>query len=73
MDQRQRPDPQIPQPHQNWSQHARLLPFMEQEPLYNSINWYFGARWSDGDYVYPSNDPNPPDKVPMAAATAFPR
>ena len=44
--------PQIPQPHQNWSQHARLLPFMEQGPLYNSINWYFGARWSDGDYVY---------------------
>src|SRR5271165_4689563 len=27
------------QPHQNFSQHARLLPYMEQNPLYNSINW----------------------------------
>ncbi len=41
----------IPQPHQNWSQHARLLPFMEQTVLYNSINWHFGARWG-GDTVY---------------------
>jgi prepilin-type N-terminal cleavage/methylation domain-containing protein/prepilin-type processing-associated H-X9-DG protein len=48
-----------PYPHQNWSQHARLLPYMEQGPLYNAINWSFGARWSDGDVVY--NDPNPPD------------
>src|SRR5271157_3751596 len=29
----------IPQPHQNWSQHARLLPYMEQRVLFNSINW----------------------------------
>jgi len=50
---------QIPQPHQNWSQHARLLPFMEQGPLYNAINWNFGARLSDGDAVY--TDHNPPD------------
>jgi prepilin-type N-terminal cleavage/methylation domain-containing protein/prepilin-type processing-associated H-X9-DG protein len=50
---------QIPQPHQNWSQHARLLPFMEQAPLYNAINWDFGARWSEGDTVY--TDLNPPD------------
>ena len=35
-------DVQVPQPHQNWSQHARLLPFLEQGPLYNSINWNFG-------------------------------
>ena len=41
----------IPQPHQNWSQHARLLPYMEQTVLFNSINWYFGARWG-GDTVY---------------------
>ena len=27
----------IPQPHQNWSQHARLLPFIEQAVLYNQI------------------------------------
>jgi prepilin-type N-terminal cleavage/methylation domain-containing protein/prepilin-type processing-associated H-X9-DG protein len=41
----------IPQPHQNWSQHARLLPFLEQTVLYNQINWSFGARWG-GDTVY---------------------
>ncbi len=51
----------LQQPHQNWSQHARLLPFMEQTTLYNSINWYFGARWSDGDAVY--TDSNPPDNA----------
>jgi prepilin-type N-terminal cleavage/methylation domain-containing protein/prepilin-type processing-associated H-X9-DG protein len=50
---------QIPQPHQNWSQHARLLPFLDQAPLYNAINWNFGARGSDGDTVYA--DTNPPD------------
>ncbi len=48
-----------PTPHQNWSQHARLLPFLEQIPLYNAINWDFGARRSDGDIVY--SDRNPPD------------
>ncbi len=41
----------IPQPHQNWSQHARLLPYMEQTVLYNAINWDYGARWG-GDTVY---------------------
>ena len=41
----------IPQPHQNWSQHARLLPYLEQAVLFNAINWSFGARWS-GDTVY---------------------
>jgi prepilin-type N-terminal cleavage/methylation domain-containing protein/prepilin-type processing-associated H-X9-DG protein len=41
----------IPQPHQNWSQHARLLPFMEQAVIFNQINWHFGARWN-GDTVY---------------------
>ncbi len=30
-------------PHQNQSQLARLLPFMEQNQLYNAINWNFGA------------------------------
>jgi prepilin-type N-terminal cleavage/methylation domain-containing protein/prepilin-type processing-associated H-X9-DG protein len=41
----------IPQPHQNWSQHARLLPFMEQAVIFNQINWHFGARWN-GNTVY---------------------
>jgi prepilin-type processing-associated H-X9-DG protein len=48
-------------PHQNWSQHARLLPYLEQNSVYNAINWNFGARWSDGDSVY--TDPNPPDNA----------
>lgn len=52
---------QIPQPHQNWSQHARLLPFMEQGPLYNAINWNFGARGNDGNTVYTAR--NPPDNA----------
>jgi prepilin-type N-terminal cleavage/methylation domain-containing protein/prepilin-type processing-associated H-X9-DG protein len=52
---------QIPQPHQNWSQHARLLPYLEQQVAFNEINWWFGARWSDGDTVY--HDHNPPDNA----------
>ena len=49
----------LPQPHQNFSQHARLLPYMEQQTAYNALNWSFGARWSDGAH-YPGR-PNPPD------------
>ena len=52
---------QVPQPHQNWSQHARLLPYLEQQTAYNMINWDFGARMSDGDTVY--RDTNPPDNA----------
>jgi prepilin-type N-terminal cleavage/methylation domain-containing protein/prepilin-type processing-associated H-X9-DG protein len=50
---------QVPQPHQNWSQHARLLLFLDQAPLYHAINWSFGARGGDGNTVYA--DRNPPD------------
>ena len=50
---------QIPQPHQNWSQHARLLPYLERQVAFNEINMWFGSRWSDGDVVY--RDHNPPD------------
>jgi prepilin-type N-terminal cleavage/methylation domain-containing protein/prepilin-type processing-associated H-X9-DG protein len=39
-------------PHQNWSQLARLLPYLEQTTAYNAINWNFGARWTDGDNYY---------------------
>jgi prepilin-type N-terminal cleavage/methylation domain-containing protein/prepilin-type processing-associated H-X9-DG protein len=49
----------VPQPHQNWSQHARLLPYLDQQIAFNGINWSFGARWNEGDLVY--SDPNPPD------------
>jgi prepilin-type N-terminal cleavage/methylation domain-containing protein/prepilin-type processing-associated H-X9-DG protein len=47
----------VPQPHQNWSQHARLLPYLERAVLFNAINWNFGARWG-GDTVYADTDPN---------------
>jgi prepilin-type N-terminal cleavage/methylation domain-containing protein/prepilin-type processing-associated H-X9-DG protein len=48
-------------PHQNWSQLARLLPFLEQNAAYNAINWNFGARWSDGSAGYGNGQGNPPD------------
>jgi len=38
----------IPQPHQNISQHVRLLPYLEQTASYNAWNMTFGARWTDG-------------------------
>jgi prepilin-type N-terminal cleavage/methylation domain-containing protein/prepilin-type processing-associated H-X9-DG protein len=50
-----------PFPHQNWSQHARLLPYLDESAVYNAINWSFGARFSDGDAVYV--DHNPPDNA----------
>ena len=34
-------------PHQNYSQHLRILPFMEQQSSYNAWNHCFGARWND--------------------------
>ncbi len=34
-------------PHQNYSQHVRLLPFMEQQQSYNAWNHCFGSRWND--------------------------
>ena len=39
----------VPQPHQNYSQHVRLLPYLEQTAAYNSWNHAFGARWNDGN------------------------
>ncbi len=36
----------IPVENQNFSAVTRLLPYMEQQPAYNSINWNFGSRWS---------------------------
>lgn len=62
-----------PYPHQNQSQHARLLPYMEQTPLYNAINWNFGARWTDGDPFYPGNDPNPPSVGAAGGGDALPQ
>jgi prepilin-type N-terminal cleavage/methylation domain-containing protein/prepilin-type processing-associated H-X9-DG protein len=39
----------LPQPHQNYSQKVRLLPYLEQTAAYNSWNHAFGARWADGN------------------------
>jgi prepilin-type N-terminal cleavage/methylation domain-containing protein/prepilin-type processing-associated H-X9-DG protein len=47
-------------PHQNFSQHIRLLPYLEQTPAYNAINFSFGARGSDGN-VMGIQATNPPD------------
>jgi prepilin-type N-terminal cleavage/methylation domain-containing protein/prepilin-type processing-associated H-X9-DG protein len=38
-------------PHQNYSVHVRLLPFMEMQSAYNAWNHVFGARWSDGSPI----------------------
>jgi prepilin-type N-terminal cleavage/methylation domain-containing protein/prepilin-type processing-associated H-X9-DG protein len=37
----------LSQPHQNYSQKVRLLPYLEQTAAYNSWNHAFGARWTD--------------------------
>ncbi|MFO0890858.1 MAG: DUF1559 domain-containing protein [Isosphaeraceae bacterium] len=44
-------------PNQNFSQHARLLPYLEQTPTYNSINWSFGARWDNNAQGYAYTEP----------------
>ncbi len=49
----------IIEPNQNWSQHGRLLPYLEQSAAYNAINWNFGSRWTGNEGGGP--DPNPPD------------
>jgi prepilin-type N-terminal cleavage/methylation domain-containing protein/prepilin-type processing-associated H-X9-DG protein len=38
-------------PHQNYSQHVRLLPYLEQSAAYNSWNHAFGARWTDTNMI----------------------
>src|SRR5262245_3023560 len=49
------------QPNQNFSQHTRLLPYLEQQVAFNSINWNFGSRWNGGEGGPGGNGPNPPD------------
>jgi prepilin-type N-terminal cleavage/methylation domain-containing protein/prepilin-type processing-associated H-X9-DG protein len=50
----------IDPPHQNYSIHVRLLPYLEQSSAYNAWNHSFGSRWSDGNAVA-YTDGNPPD------------
>jgi prepilin-type N-terminal cleavage/methylation domain-containing protein/prepilin-type processing-associated H-X9-DG protein len=33
---------------QNWGPHARLMPYLEQNAVYNSMNFTIGARWGGG-------------------------
>jgi len=59
------------------SQHARLLPYLEQNAVYNAINWNFSTRWGPEDGVttvgYPGNDPNPPSNGAAGGADAIPQ
>jgi len=52
--------------YQNFSIHTRILPFMEQQTTYNSINFNFGARW--GPVFAAISDNNPPDQNAAAGA-----
>ena len=38
-------------PHQNYSTHVRILPYLELQSAYNAWNHTFGARWSDGSPI----------------------
>jgi len=55
-------------PGQNFSQLARLLPYMEQQAAFNAINWTFGARWN---YNYAGGDNNPPDGASGGSYSLF--
>jgi len=59
-------------PHQNFSQLSRLLPFMEQTPTYNSINFQFGSRWAEGG-SFGYSDQNPPDVDAAGGAQSIPQ
>jgi len=48
-------------PNQNMSQHARLLPYIEQQTAYNALNWNLGARWAGNEGLTWDSAPNPPD------------
>ena len=41
----------LTQPHQNYSQKVRLLPYLEQTAAYNAWNHAFGARWTDVNQI----------------------
>jgi prepilin-type N-terminal cleavage/methylation domain-containing protein/prepilin-type processing-associated H-X9-DG protein len=55
-------DPQNGSPHQNYSFHARLLPFIEQQVMYNAMNTNLAGRWSDGT-AQPVNGPGVTDNA----------
>jgi prepilin-type N-terminal cleavage/methylation domain-containing protein/prepilin-type processing-associated H-X9-DG protein len=41
----------LPMPHQNYSQHVRLLPYLEQVTAYNALNLLWGTRGSDNTSI----------------------
>ena len=41
----------LPQPHQNYGQNVRLLPYLEQQSAYNAFNLLFGARYQDNSPI----------------------
>jgi prepilin-type N-terminal cleavage/methylation domain-containing protein/prepilin-type processing-associated H-X9-DG protein len=55
---------------QNFSQLARLLPYVEQTTVYNTINFNFGARWGAG---FGLTDQNPPDVNAAGGAWSIPQ
>jgi prepilin-type N-terminal cleavage/methylation domain-containing protein/prepilin-type processing-associated H-X9-DG protein len=48
-------------PTQTQSALARLLPYLEQQPVYNAINWMMPARWDVMTGKPNGAGPNPPD------------
>jgi prepilin-type N-terminal cleavage/methylation domain-containing protein/prepilin-type processing-associated H-X9-DG protein len=50
-------------PVQTQSFQARLLPFMEQQAVFNAINWDLPSRWAASGRCCPGGSPNPPDNA----------
>jgi prepilin-type N-terminal cleavage/methylation domain-containing protein/prepilin-type processing-associated H-X9-DG protein len=62
----------LKQPAQNFSQHSRLLPYLEQSTAYNAINWTFGSRWNGNEGLSnPGSVPSGPDIDASGGAYAF--
>jgi len=59
-------------PSQNWGTLARLLPYLEQTQVYNSINWSFGARWDHAAGITSyGNDTDPQMTVLVTVINGF--
>jgi prepilin-type processing-associated H-X9-DG protein len=57
---------------QNFSQLARLLPYLEQTNAYNAINWNYGSRWN-AQYSGPYTDPGSPIDQGSGGAESMPQ
>src|SRR5690349_20678892 len=57
------PEPSWAPPSQTQSIHARLLPYMEQTPVYNAINWSVSSRWAGTGWRNNVSLSNPPDNA----------